>query len=506
MSALSPLRLIGNPEENFYVLGKKHLEDYKNFRLKLFGSPSLTRQIDFLTKKVRKPEAVTLPQNFWGSWLKAYCEGLEENVGEYLSFLHRIESSTLLCGSNSAFVWDKDLQTTHFLRTIDWPLHWGSEQELLYLQVPKHHSLFLHTPRGLPFLPLTLMNSKGLCLGLHRKFAQILEPQGSEIGQLSIETLMHASDCQSARKFLKGKQTLQHWGLVFLDSNHEILALDMAGPQVDAIQTPMPQDQPLCFNAAPIVKNKQISESEPAILGELCKRQRQWCLNQLTLKKEHPLQQLTRLPKLFSTGVINVHTVAALQLTATTQSLELNTGSFPTWYQGEIVSYPNVFEQHMRQIEHHKSTVSALQLELWKAHHAYSLAQRAYDEADLTSAFHHLQMGIALADSPLKGLGQWVLAFWNWSHLKGTRLRLLHYRELLGLEKSLPATHLPHLKLLKLLYEVELALAPTISPSELGEKLKVIADRSLTGQPLERAAYLKRIQARLDFQDILIAD
>jgi hypothetical protein len=76
----------------------------------------------------------------------------------------------------------------------------------------------------------------------------------------------------------------------------------------------------------------------------------------------------------------------------------------------------------------------------------------------------------------------------------------------LGLEKSLPATHLPHLKLLKLLYEVELALAPTISPSELGEKLKVIADRSLTGQPLERAAYLKRIQARLDFQDILIAD
>lgn len=503
---MSPLRLIGNPEENFYVLGKKHQEDYKIFRLKLFGAPTLSRQLDSLTKKVRKPEVTTLPQNFWGSWLKAYCEGLEESVSEYLSFLHRLEASSLLCGSNSAFVWDKDLQTTHFLRTIDWPLHLGSEQELIYLQVPKQHSLCLQTIKGLPFLPLTMMNSKGLCLGVHRKFAHILEPQGTEIGQLAIETLMHSSDCASARKFLKGKQTLQPWGLVLIDSSHEILALDLAGPQVDVIQTSMPHDQPLCFNAAPLVKNKQISETEPTFHSELCRRQRQWCVTQLTQKKERPLQSLTRIPKSFSTGVVNVNTLSAIQLTPTTQSLELNTGTFPAWNQGESISYSNVFESHLRESQTLKSNLSESQLRLWKAHHSYSLAQKAYDEGDLTSAFHHLQMGIALADTPLKALGLWALAFWSWSHLKGVRLRLLQYRELLELEGLMPITHQAHIKLLKLLYEMELALAPTVSAVELGDKLKLIADRCLMGPALERAAYTKKIQARLDFQDLLLAD
>ncbi len=506
MSALSPLRLIGNPEENFYVLGKKHQEEYKNFRLKLFGVPNLSRQLNFLTKKVRKTEPLTLPANFWGAWLKAYCEGLEESPTEYLEFLHKLEASSLLCGSNSAFIWDKDLQTTHFLRTIDWPLHLGSEQELIYLQVPNHHSLVFQTIKGLPFLPLTMMNSKGLCLGIHRKFARISEPQGLEIGQLSIETLMQSTDCQTARKYLKGKQTLQHWGLVLLDKNHEILALDMAGPQVDVIQTPMPLDQVICFNAAPLVKNKIISESEPAFLSELCKRQRQWCITHLVHKKEHPLQQLTRIPKNFSLSAINTHTLASLQLTPTTHSLELVTGSFPAWNQGEIVSYSNIFEKHMREMSSQKSTLSQAQTNLWKAHHAYSLAQKAYDEADLTAAFHHLQMGIAQADSQLKALGQWVLAYWNWSHLKGVRLRLLQYRELLGLEKNMNSTHLPHLKLLKLLYEMELSLAPTVTTEELGEKLKSVADRCLVGQSLERSEFIKKIQARLDFQDILISD
>ncbi len=508
MSALSPLRLIGNPEENFYVLGKKHQEEYKIFRLKLFGAPSLSSQIDQITKRVRKSDVLTLPQNFWGQWLKAYCEGLEVSVSDYLEFLHKLESSSLICGSNSAFMWDKDLQTTHFLRTVDWPLHLGAEQELLYLQVPNHHSLFIQTIKGLPFLPLTMMNSKGLCLGVHRKFAQILEPQGTEIGQLCIEVLMHSTDSVSAKKFLKGKQTLQHWGMVFLDSSHEILAIDMAGPQVDVIQTPMPSDQALCFNAAPIVKNKLILESEPPFFAELCKKQRQWCITQLAQKKENPLQHLTRLPKTFSSnsGVVNTNTVSAIQLTATLRSIELNTGSYPAWNQGESIIYSNIFDRHMRESETHKSPVSSSQMKTWKAHHSMSLAQKAYDEADYTAAFHHLQMGIAQADPNLKSQGQWVLAFWNWSHLKGVRLRLLNYREVISLEKSISTTHLAHLKLLKLLYEMELSLSPTVSSAELGEKLKAIADRCLMGPAIERVGYIKKIQARLDFQDLLIID
>lgn len=508
MSAQEPLRLIGNPEENFYVLGKKHQQHYKIFRQQLLGSPSLSSQLESLTKKVRKAETVELPQNFWGSLLKAYCDGLEVPLKDYLAFIHAMEASVLICGSSSTFVWDKSLQTTHFLRIINWPLHLGHELELIYLQIPHQNSLFIQTIKGLPFLPLTMMNSYGLSLGVHRKFSPLEHPEGVEIGQIALETMINSRDVFQARKFLKGKQTLHHWGLVFLDSSHELLAMDMAGPQVDVIQTTMGPEQVIFFNSAPLVKNKSVTESEPPYFSELCRLEREWTLSEFKNKQDHFLSHLTRLPKTYPTKncALRTHSVGAMQLTPTNQSVELNTGDYPAWNQGETITYLNLFEQHMRKTEKSKAPLTSSQLKIWQTHRHYSLAQKCYDEADFTAAFHHLQMGLASADKNLKSQGLWVLAFWKWHHLKGVRLRLLEYRELTQNEKSIHLSHHPHLKLLKLFYEMELSLSATVTSVDLGEKLKDIADKVLMGQASERSAYAKKIQARLDFQDLIILD
>lgn len=508
MSAHEPLRLIGNPEENFYVLGKKHQEHYKIFHQRLMGSPTLSSQLEEFTKRVRQSDPVELPQNIWGTLLRAYCDGLEVSLKDYLNFIHTIERNLLICGSSSTFVWDRNLQTTHFLRIINWPLHLGHELELIYLQIPQQCSLFIQTIKGLPFLPLTMMNSHGLSLGIHRKFSPLEHPEGVDIGQIALEAMMHSRDVLQARKFLKGKQTLHHWGLVFLDSSHQLLAMDMAGPQMDVIQTTMGPEQVIFFNSAPLVKNKSVTESEPPYFSELCRLEREWTLTDLKNTQDHFLSHLTRLPKTFPSKscAISTHSVGAMQLTPTNQSVEINLGDYPAWNQGETVSYPNVFEHHMRKIEKNKTSLTSAQQKIWQTHRHYSLAQKFYDENDFTAAFHHLQMGLASADKNLKSQGLWVFAFWKWHHLKGVRLRLLEYRELIQNEKNIQNTHHPQVKLLKLFYEMELSLSATVTSVDLGDKLKGIADKVLMGQALERSRYSKKIQARLDFQDLIVLD
>jgi hypothetical protein len=505
-----PIRLIGNPEENFYVLGKKHQEAFRSLYARFTTQSEFTQTLNSIKALFRKTEAPKLANNHWASWLKNYCEGLEVPVQDYLEFLTNIEKSalpsSLPAGCTSAFCWDQSIQGVQHVRLLDWPLSMGHEPEIIYIEVPKAHALVLIGIKALPFLPFSAMNSEGVTMAIHGKFNSLFHREGGPIGEAVIESLLISKDVGDIRKNLKHFQSVHHWGLYSSDGEGNILAMDIAGPQVDVVSSEISTNQNMIFNNLSVVKNKASIEAQPQGYALFCRQRYDWSLEKLkNTSVKSPLLKMTQIhqPHSYPAPAVTLSTVQSLQLTPSSRSLDFTIGEPPLWNQGKIIRYENLFYNHMRGSEEITTKLKGSDVESWQTLHELSLAQKFMDQGELTEAFHYIQMAHSKAQGETANLLAWVWPWWQWKHLKGKRMRHFVYKEnAINLKKT--GLYHEHLKLLQLLFELELSLSSTVTPMDLSGKFKLFAETVLKMPYIERSLYLKKIDPRLDIQDLIL--
>lgn len=510
--APSPVRLIGNATENFYILGKKHYAQFRQLQKRLYPElDTLPGQLKALVSGFKAKKAEQPTQGLFEDWLKAYCDGLEVPLATYLAFLDKIEKEALpgvLPGCTSVFLWHEDLQRAEHLRLLDWPLAMAPEttSELIYFQAPGQQTLLMICVPGLPFLPLTLMNEAGVTLALHAKYHSLDHPEGTLIGKIAIESMLESRSIGELKKHLKRHQTKRLWGLQGCDPSGQVLAMDVMGPQMDGQSFEIRDEKILVFNNAALVKNQAAQTiAEPPAFAQFCRERRRWCLEKLkTPKDEHALVQLTRASKTskFGAPAVTLCTLQALSLHPGMRRLELLLGAAPVWAQGELAVWDDLFATVMRRQDSVKfSTTKEEQLE-WPVRREFALAQKSMDLGDVALGFHHIQMGLVKASGELRSQASWVWAWWQWRHLDGKRDRL-HLPPLVRRLLAERSSGQEHLKFLLFLLELELNLVATISPPDLNSPFREWADAYLLATPLQRLQLIKIPQARLDIQDCL---
>lgn len=507
-----PLRLIGNAEENFYVLGKKHQTHYARMKGHGQSATSVGKFLRVLRQVGdTKRRELTAPEGQVGSWCKAYCEGLETNYGEFLALMDMLEgghvpgAGNLLPASTSILRWHTDTQDMTHTRLVDWypGLSTPNPTETILLQAPGQMGLLMVGMPGVPFLPFTMMNEEGVTLALHAKHHPLDHEAGRPVGLIAIEAMLEARTTLELRKVLKRHQTRHFWGFVSTDAAATVLAMDIMGPQQDG-QTFQGADSPLLvFNSTPLLKDKQNAmASEPPAHAEISKLRRQWCLERSKDTEASPIMSLGKLvkPPKGTIPAISAATVQTLSLHPSARRLEMLIGEPPLWAQDSLVTWNNLFQTSMQ-----NPATKALRADKsdWQSHHAFALAQAAMDAQDPAAAYHHLQMGIASAKEPLKSQGEWVWAWWQWQHQEAKRDRLHLPHMVQNLIGTTPSVHRPHLAFLLFLLEWELQLVPTIAPPELPSPFREWCDSFLLAQPLKRREMLQTLNARLDTQDLL---
>ncbi len=241
------LKLIGNPEENFYQLGLKDRESYKKnvSHLESF----LQTPLPFLNKIIQE----LLGKAFYYQWKKssphqkillAYAEGLNYPpekllnsflIPEILSCLGKWFPSLELkqWGCSSVFHWDPLSEKIGHLRILDFPLN-GSfdvfERAILY-RFKDCPQILTISSSGLPYPSLTSMTSEGVTLSLHQKFSNTLNVKGRPIFEITYDLLNSVSNLKEAKLFLKNSQSLTQWGLYLSFPDGKILEADLRGDQ-----------------------------------------------------------------------------------------------------------------------------------------------------------------------------------------------------------------------------------------------------------------------------------
>jgi hypothetical protein len=505
-----PVRLIGNPEENFYILGKKHQAALKTLWQRVMPAESWRSKLDTLTERWRRVDAAVIPDNTWGSWLRAYCEGLEIAPARYLQFLMHMEVGALpnvLVGCTSIFRWDEATQGPQHLRLLDWPLALVDSEtsEHILIEAPGKPALLLVCVPGLAFLPMTAMNSHGVTIALHAKYHSLKEADGRPISEAVIEGLLNSKSVLDLRRQLKSFQTQRLWGLNSCDAGGMVLAMDIGGPQVDVLSADLREARLLVFNNAPLVKNKELESAEPPTFTHFCRARREWCLERLEkASADHPLVTLTRAQKLHrvSAPAVTLSTLQSLMLSPALRTFDWMLGTPPLWQQGSMVRWQDLFNTHMRNPQTITVNFPKEERHEWSLRQHYALAQKSLDLQDVTTAFHHLQMGLASAEGEHKALGAWVWAWWQWRHLENKRDRLMLYKETQETLRQTPATYRGHVLLLRLILEVELGLVATVTPLDLPATLRAWSEKYLITPAAERSLLTKELQVRLDIHDL----
>ena len=233
---INHIHLFGNPEENFYILGKKDKDSYHRIYNQI---SSLCIRNKHLTKILRLANELSLHlsrkkyEHHHNKELKAYAEGLEVPYEEilYSFLLPEIVSSfnkwvpdlmSLIPGCSSLFVPSTSGGVVH-TRILDYALNetfTESERSILYDFDDRYKNLSFSCA-GVPFASMTAMNDQGLTLALHYKHGQHFNNNGESIFFMANEIINTCSNIREAIKLIKKKSSISYWGLYLSDKHGE---------------------------------------------------------------------------------------------------------------------------------------------------------------------------------------------------------------------------------------------------------------------------------------------
>lgn len=467
------IHLLGNPVENFYILGKKDKssfgEIYHQISMLCARNQKLAKILKLTTElssQLHKKHTHTFKQ-----YLEAYSEGLERPINDisFALLLPEVVASFnkwvpnlmgLIPGCSSLFFKTDSNEVIH-TRVLDYALSGpfeDHERSILYefYDLPK---IFSHSTSGMPFPSLSATNEHGLSLALHYKHGNYFNLDGDSIFFINQQILQNCKDIRDAIKFLKEQRSISFWGIYLADKNGEVASIDICGNDVYQEKFDLNDHSYLYFNNRPLLKHQEQIELQPFGNSGQCLMRRQSLDNSIKIdvlkSAKNPLLESAKIlgsakaskQKDAQNWNLKVMTPSSIQLCAfnlTNGSSIAIPGKAPKFYEDEYYYFKNIFKK-----------IELIHKEKEKEGHPYitgyrymALFQSQFDLNKITEAYHSIQM----ASEYLKGYPDYYIAHFYFivlQYIYETDKRDLTYLydDLIALENKLPEYLEDHRKL-----------------------------------------------------------
>jgi len=527
------IHLFGNPEENFYVLGKKdknsYEEVYKQTSMLCAKNNYLAQLIKSTTDFSRK-FIYQKPNNHYLE-LKAYAEGLERPVADVLFtfLLPELVASfnkftpnllSLIPGCSSLFIYDKKNDGVIHNRILDYALSGSFEkyERSISYEFPNRYKVFSFSTSGIPLPSFSGMNEKGLTLALHYKHGKNFNFEGESIFMLAADILFQCADIREALKFIKDKKSISYWGLYLSDSNGEILSIDINGHEIYQEKYDIRDHEYLYFNNRPLIKKNEHLEIQPyGNLDQCLMRYRNTqdrfknfniddsknismdTLKILTKDNKHKAQSA----KHWTLGPINTSSIQAISFDAKNQSAIYQLGMAPKFFSKNQRHFSHIFSTI--QIKENNEDIKENSYQ--KGMRLMASFQTSFDMGNISKAYHEIQMSIQyLSEYPEGYICKFFFIVIEYIYESDKRDLSYLFDELLLLQDKLPPYLEDHRKLFLMRLGKLIGHHSLNKKNEIKNKqLKNIYDHEFKLNNLAIKGLKKLIFPRIDVLDIIYA-
>lgn len=470
MQNLPYIHLLGNPEENFYALGKR---DAQNFGPIVEHMTKLVAQNEILGKVFQASLELSnikiqriQKSNHLDKELEAYAEGLERPIKDvyFALLLPEVVAAFnkwtpnlmgIIPGCSSLFMWDELNQGAVHARILDYALasnFENSERSILY-EFTNRYKVYSYSTAGMPFPALTSMNEKGLTLALHYKHGDYFDLKGHSIFAILYQVMSYCSDIHEVKKYLKNYPSIGYWGLYMSDRNGHVASIDICGSQIYQEKFDLKEHPYLYFNNRPLIKDQKHNEIQPFGNLSQCKMRNEHITKSMQVFKQgqnldQKLLTLLTQPKVkeessardWKLGPI---TPTSIQVTSFHNGLNQSlfvTGEAPKLGVSKMVKVNNLFDKNgPKDSILNIQTKNALSEQYIKGHQYLSRAQASYDQGKEQRAYHELQMAMKYHQNyPDFFVEKFFFTVWQYLNDSSTKDFVYLYDDFYELQNKLP--------------------------------------------------------------------
>lgn len=427
------IHLFGNPEENFYILGRKDKSSfndmYKQISMLCARNQHLSKILKLVTELSAQMSKDHKHSDFY-RYIMAYADGLERAASDvnFALLLPEIVASFnkwlpnlmgLIPGCSSVFMQDPKTKDVLHGRILDYALSGPFEKyerSILY-EFTKAPKIFSYSSTGMPFPSLSSMNEDGLSLALHYKHGQYFNMDGDSIFQITDKIINQCQNIKQAVKLIKKQESISYWGIYLIDPSGEAVSVDIKGNEIYQERFNICDHKYLYFNNRPILKQKDQSNIQPYGNESQCKMRRKEM--QVILKKPSsiknsdpllalvknlgkPLSKKKKNAKDWNLSPTNLSSIQLYGFNLTKQSAIHISGPAPKFYLGEYCEYTDIF----RNIRFKQKKNKIEEDHYIKGQRLLSKYQSSLDLGEIALAYHEIQMAI----SYLKGYPEYYIA------------------------------------------------------------------------------------------------
>lgn len=459
------IHLIGNSEENLYILGKKDKDSYQEMHDQMAKLCARNNIIAKLLKTSTEMARTLLKrdQSQYINELKSYAQGLERPLDDVLfsMLLPEMVSSfnkwapnlmSIIPGCSSLFSWDEKNQGVIHTRLLDYALSGPfekNERSILY-DFTGEQKVFSYSSTGIALPAVSTMNESGLTLALHYKHGNQFDLEGESIFLIANEVIRNCTNVREAIKLLKKKKSISYWGIYMSDSAGHVASVDISSDNFYQEKFDIRDHEYLYFNNRPILNKKESASFQPFGNTDQCKMRRE-SLEQTFQKMKDTSKQDLMLRDLKILGAkskttkkdsqnwkLTPVTPSSIQLYNFHNSLFKSNfvlGDAPKFYDGNLLKVTNIFGNTKFDQKLNKKEQSRFN----QGYQKLARYQTAIDLGNISIAYHNIQMAIELfKGKPEENIAKFFFIVTQYINEKDKRELTYLFDELLLLEKCLP--------------------------------------------------------------------
>ncbi|MBT4791811.1 MAG: hypothetical protein HON90_09585 [Halobacteriovoraceae bacterium] len=419
----SPIHLLGNPAENYYILGKRDKNSYSELyhQISMLCGRSTnfakiiktTTEISQIFTHKKKHPNIKL--------IEAYAQGLETHTSNVLFnlLLPEVVASfnkwtpdllSLIPGCSSLFMRNNQTQDIVHTRILDYAMSGPFEkyERSIITEFPNQYKTLSYSSSGMPLPAISTMNEKGLSLALHYKHGQYFDLEGESIFFIATEIISKCANIREAIKYIKTQKSLSYWGLYLCDKNGEVASIDIKGSEIIQEKFDLRDHQYLYFNNRPLLRKKGHTGIQPYGNENQCRMRKKFIqekIKKTTLSDKHFMLDTVKLVATPEKHKENESARNWVSPTITPSSIQLCSfnnskleslfipGSGIKYFTGEYIHHKNIFNKvetkHITKKNIPKNNLIAGQNRLAKY-------QTFIDLGKIPDAYHEIQMAIEL--------------------------------------------------------------------------------------------------------------
>jgi hypothetical protein len=526
------IKLFGNPEENFYSLGKKDAEGYILIQDQI---TKLCMRSEYTAKLIKKVTEISTHYIKKGSLklepeLKAYAEGLEKPYSDVLFtfLLPEMVASfnkwmphllSIIPGCSSLFVWDGKNKSPIHGRILDYSLAGPFEEyeRAIHYNFAKRLQSFSYSTVGMPFPSLSTMNEKGLTLALHYKHGDYFDITGQSIFSLMYQLSSYCTNISEVKKYLKQNPSMSHWGINCSDGNGEVASFDIRGAEVYSEKFSLQENKFLYFNNRPLITSVEDKKLQPFGNKDQCLMRKDFVFNKMKSfdfdAKNLSLEVLKTLTQVKSKkgkdaknwklSSLTPSSIQAIVFTPKDFSSLYIPGPSPKIFKNEYLQFNDIISHPTQKLITGKKPEDTNYV---KGIELIARTQTAMDSGLTEKAYHCLQMAILkLEGYPEAYIATFYFNVWQYMYEDSTKDMSYIYKNFESLKGKLPSYLEDHriLFLSRLSKILDFGEDKSLRGKIKNENLLEIYNKELKMKPMAIKFVRKLIVPRIEILDIV---